>query len=328
MSLQSPENRERLNRLRAKLENTSQKPGVYLHKNLRNEVLYVGKAKNLRARLKSYFTSLDQHTAKTRALVEKIEDFEVIITENEYESLLLENNLIKHNMPPYNILLRDDKTYPYLKIDLSEEWPRLTMTRLRKKDKALYFGPYTIAGQMNQILNVINRFFPLIKCKPSFFKSVTRPCNYYDIKKCLGPCKLSVEKQEYQMHLNHVIDILNGHTDKIAKKIFQEMQLASKDLNYEKAAMLRDQYKSLMNLTENQTVALDNAFHLDMISFCYRPEISVFYVTSIRDGKLIGGHAVVVKDILQEPSSGEEEDLQEKMALSFICQYYSKKEIP
>ncbi len=335
MSLLTAENSDRLKRLRAKLELIPQKPGVYLHKNIKNEILYVGKAKNLRSRLKSYFSSMEQHSLKTSTLVEKIYDYEVIVTENEYESLLLENNLIKHNLPPYNILLRDDKTYPYIKIDKNEEWPRVTLTRRRKKDSALYFGPYTIAGQIHQILNVINRFFPLVKCTPSIFKTVTRPCNYYDIKKCLGPCKLPVNKEEYNKHLENVIAILSGNIKQISKKIKDEMQHASKNLDYEKAALLRDQFMSLNKLSSS-SISIDLPFCLDMIGFCWSDDLIVFYVSFIRNGKLIGGNAVIVKNIVHEPGVGQEpiegefevENIQEKIFSSFICQYYSKKEIP
>ncbi|MES2614595.1 MAG: excinuclease ABC subunit UvrC, partial [Bdellovibrionota bacterium] len=267
---------------------------------------------------------IEQHSLKTKALVEKVYDYEIIVTESEYESLLLENNLIKHNLPPYNILLRDDKTFPYIKIDKSESWPRITITRRRKKDGCLYFGPYTIAGQMQQILNVINRFFPLIKCTPTVFKTVTRPCNYYDIKKCLGPCKLPVDKNVYNAHLENVIGILNGDTAAIAKKIKEEMHQAALGLDYEKAALLRDQFKSLINLSKNQSVTLDIPLFLDTISFFWSTDMVVFYISFIRNGILVGGNSIIVKDMIHEP----EGNAQESICSSFICQYYSKKEIP
>ena len=222
----------RLKFLREKLLQVPKKPGVYLHKGAEGEILYVGKAKNLVSRLKSYFTGLENHTPKTRALVAKIYDFDVIVTENEYESLLLENNLIKHNQPNYNILLRDDKTYPYIKIDINEKWPRVFIVRRRKKDGALYFGPFTIGGQVQQLMNVINRFFPLVKCSPTVFKTVSRPCNYYDIKRCLGPCKLDVKKEDYFDHLNNVIAILNAKYKDISKKIKEEMLKSAEAMNF------------------------------------------------------------------------------------------------
>ena len=328
MSLLPYHNSERMKKLKAKLDVIPEKPGVYLHKNAKNEILYVGKAKNLRARLKSYFTSPDQQTIKTRALVEKIVDYEVIVTETEYESLLLENNLIKHNMPPYNILLRDDKTYPYLKIDTQEQWPRVTLARKRKKDGSLYFGPYTIAGQVTQLLGVINRFFPLVKCTPAVFKNVTRPCNYYDIKKCLGPCKIPVNPEEYQTHLSNVVDILNGKTLEISKKIKQEMLKSAEEHNFEKAALLRDQYQALLNLDKSQSVTLDLPLILDVVSYSWSDDLIVFYVTSIREGKLIGGNASVLKEVIFEPGETNTLTQQENIISSFLCQYYAKKEIP
>lgn len=325
MSYLSIEKLERFKELKAKLELIPQKPGVYIHKNQKNEVLYVGKAKNLRARLKSYFNSIEQQSLKTRALVEKIYDYEVIVTENEYESLLLENNLIKHNLPPYNILLRDDKTYPYIKISINEEWPRLILTRKRKKDSCLYFGPYTIVGQIHQVLNIINRFFPLVKCTPTVFKTVSRPCNYYDIKKCLGPCKLPVSKEEYNTHLENVIAVLNGNTKQITKKIREEMHIASNKQEYEKAAILRDQYNALANLNTHQIVSLDIPIYTDIIGYCWNNDLAVFYITFIRNGKLVGGKSIIVKDILFVST---QENMQEDIISSFICQYYSKNEIP
>ncbi|WP_397600872.1 excinuclease ABC subunit UvrC [Silvanigrella sp.] len=322
----------RLKFLREKLSQVPQKPGVYLHKGYDGEILYVGKAKNLISRLKSYFTGLENHTPKTRALVAKIFDFEVIVTENEYESLLLENNLIKHNQPNYNILLRDDKTYPYIKIDINEKWPRVTIVRRRKKDGALYFGPFTISGQVQQLMNVINRFFPLVKCSPTVFKTVSRPCNYYDIKRCLAPCKLDVKKEEYHDHLNSVIAILNSKYKDISKKIKEEMLKAAEDMKFEKAALLRDQIKALESLTSNQSVTLDVDIELDIFGSYWNEELATFYVTNIRDGKVVGGNSYLIRHLTEEPSEegilDNKKIEQERIFTSFICQYYENKTVP
>ena len=322
----------RLKILREKLSQVPQKPGVYLHKGSDGEILYVGKAKNLCSRLKSYFTGLENHTPKTRALVAKIFDFEVIVTENEYESLLLENNLIKHNQPNYNVLLRDDKSYPYIKIDINEKWPRVTIVRRRKKDGSLYFGPYSIGGQVNQLMNIINRFFPLVKCTPMVFKTVSRPCNYYDIKRCLGPCKLDVKKEEYSEHLNNVIAILNAKYKDISKKIKEEMIKSANEMNFEKAAMLRDQIKALDSLSSSQSVTLDADIDLDIFGSYWNDELVTFYVSNIRDGKMVGGSPYLIRHLTEEPLEEGVVDLkkheQERIFSSFICQYYQNKNVP
>ncbi|MGY3805435.1 excinuclease ABC subunit UvrC [Pigmentibacter ruber] len=335
MNLESPQKTgmsSRLKYLREKLSQIPHKPGVYLHKNESGDILYVGKAKDLVNRLKSYFYGIENHSPKTRALVNKIYDFEIIITENEYESLLLENNLIKHNKPNYNILLRDDKTYPYIKVDIQEEWPKVTVVRKRKKDGSIYFGPYTLTGQVIQLMNVINRFFPLIKCTPTIFKTVTRPCNYYDIKKCLGPCKLAVDKKEYATHLNNVIAILSGKSKDILSKIKKEMLLAAEALNFEKAAMLRDQLKAVSQLTENQSVTLSEEIDIDILGSYWSSDIAAFYVAQIRTGKVVGGDSYIIKHIAEEPiEDGKLDNIKEEMQriyMTFICQYYTQKNAP
>lgn len=317
---------ERLKRLKDKLGFVPDKPGVYIHKNEKGEILYVGKAKNLPSRLRSYFTSFENHSPKTKALVQKIVDYDVIVTENEYESLLLENNMIKHSHPPYNILLRDDKTYPYLRIDKNEDWPRVNLVRRKKNDGALYFGPYSLAGQVNQLMSVINRFFPLVKCTPFVFKTVTRPCYYYDIKKCLGPCKLKVDKKEYNAHLENVIDILNGKFKDIGKKIKASMLEASEQTQFEKAALLRDQWKALENLQQGDTVSIDLEMDLDVIGAHWNNELVTFHVSSLRNGKLIGGNSIVVKRPLDDDL--EIKSAKEHLFSTFLCQYYSSHEIP
>lgn len=317
--------------LREKASQAPNKPGVYLHKANDGKILYVGKAKNLQARLRSYFTGLERHTPKTKALVAKINDFDIIITESEYESLILENNLIKHNKPNYNILLRDDKTYPYIKIDIHEQWPRVTITRKRKKDNSLYFGPYTIAGQVSQLMNIINRFFPLVKCSPTFFKTVTRPCNYYDIKKCLGPCKINVDKNEYFLYINNVIDILNSKYNLILKKLKDEMEQEAIKFNFEKAALLRDQIKVLETLKSNQSVTLEIDLDIDIIGFYWNKTIISLYITNVREGKVIGGNAKIIKNNSEEPEDENcnlKESEQERVFSSILCQYYQNNHIP
>jgi excinuclease ABC subunit C len=323
----------RLERLRQKLAAVPQLPGVYIHKAPDGKILYVGKAKNLQSRLRSYFTGLERHSPKTRALVAKIEDFDIIVVDNENESLLLENNLIKHNKPPYNILLRDDKTYPYLKINLQEPWPRLLKTRRRKNDGALYFGPYTNGGQLHNLLSVINRFFPLVKCPPSIFNTVERPCNYYSIKQCLGPCKLAVERRDYLKIAEAVVAILRGRTLDVVRELKKEMADSAAKLMYEKAAGLRDQVRALEGLGEQQSVTFAPGMDVDVIGSYWHSDLACFHVAIVRDGKLVSGENIVLKigidDVEGAESACEKENAnRERVIVTFLCQYYSRREIP
>ena len=324
--------RDRLDLLRSKLALVPQSPGVYIHKDAQSKILYVGKAKNLQSRLRSYFTGLDRHTPKTRALVSRIHDFEVMMVDNENESLILENNLIKHNKPPYNILLRDDKTYPYLKMTTEEKWPRLVQTRRRKNDSALYFGPYTSGGELYGVLSVINRFFPLVKCTPNVFRTVTRPCNYYDIKRCLGPCKLPVDPAEYQKVLDNVIGILRGKTNEVVAKLKAEMQADAAATLFERAGQLRDQIKALENLSGQQSVVLQPGLDIDIVCSFWHTEQVSFYVALLRDGKLVGGESHIIKrlvDEVEDATAEERERMAHQNTLSaFLCQFYGRREIP
>lgn len=328
-SLQAP---ERLDALRSKLALVPQSPGVYIHKDSEGKVLYVGKAKNLQARLRSYFTGLERHTPKTRALVAKIQDFEVMKVENENESLILENTLIKHNKPPYNILLRDDKTYPYLKITSDEAWPRLVQTRRRKNDGALYFGPYVNGGELQSVLSVINRFFPLVKCTPTVFKTVPRPCNYYDIKRCLGPCHLPVDSQEYGRILDNVISILRGKTGEAAGKLKKEMMAASDAMDFEKAARLRDQIRALEGLGTQQSVVLQPGLDVDIVGSFWHSESVSFYTSIVRDGKLVGGESHILKRLVDEVENAtveeREHEARRNTLSTFLCQFYTRREVP
>ncbi len=324
---------------------TPQTPGVYIHKDAKGKILYVGKARNLQARLRSYFTGLERHSPKTRALVEKIWEFEVILVDSENESLLLENNLIKHNKPPYNILLRDDKTYPYLKLTAQEQWPRLLLTRKRKEDGGIYFGPYSNTGDVYSLLGVVNRFFTLVKCTPNIFKNVSRPCNYYDIKRCLAPCKLAVEKKDYDKQIDTIAALLRGKSNEVVSLLKKEMLVFAENLEFEKAGEIRDQMIAIENLSAKQSVSLTPGFDADVIAVYWQDESASFYVSQLRDGRVVGGQSFwfgelqEISDIYEQYSS-ENADLQIKNRkeylelkrkstfLAFVFQYYQTREIP
>ena len=323
--------RERLEALRAKLTRVPLLPGVYIHKDETGHILYVGKAKLLQNRLRSYFTGLDRQTPKTRALVSRIHDFEVIVVDNENESLLLENNLIKHHQPPYNILLRDDKHYPYLRMDMSEPWPRLVTTRKRKNDGAVYFGPYSSGSELYRILGVVNRFFKLIKCSPQVFRTVQRPCNYFDVKKCWGPCKLPFEKAEYSAEVNKVVQILRGRSGPLIKQLKEDMFAASELMNFEKAALLRDQAKALETLQDGQAVAFQPGFHADVISYFVEGDRVSFFVSILRDGKVVGGesHILNLSSFVQDQETLVAEGSQIADAIEvYLGQFYATREVP
>ncbi len=328
----------RIEALRKKLAVIPALPGVYLHRDAVGKVIYVGKARNLYNRLHSYFYGLDRQTPKTQALVAKIVDFEIIVTQNEHESLVLENNLIKFHRPQYNILLRDDKTYPFLRIHPADPWPRLVRTRQRKSDGALYFGPYTSGMQLSHIISVIDRVFPLIKCPQSVFNNAKRPCNYYHIKRCMGPCALDVDHQEYMSHVNSVVSVLNGKTGELCATLEQRMNEASESLNFEKAALLRDQIRAVENLGSlKQSVHLDDDLNVDFIGSHWQNDAACFYVASMRNGRLIGGEHFIVERNADVPchvsdlgveGANNNAGWRTEAVETFICQYYLRKDRP
>src|SRR5262245_19011338 len=184
--------------IKDKLARLPKEPGCYLMKDGKGNIIYVGKAKSLRSRVSSYFGAQSQMHFKTRALVDEIYDFDVILTKTNVESLLLERTLIKHHKPRFNVLLRDDKEYPYLSVNFQEDWPRIEKVRRRKEDGAHYLGPFGSAGQLKILLDAVYRIFPLIRCSRHEFQTVKRPCNYYHMKMCLGPCTLPVQQVVYK----------------------------------------------------------------------------------------------------------------------------------
>lgn len=296
------------------------KPGIYLHKNAKNEIIYVGKAKNLQNRIRSYF-SLQGQTHKTHALIDQIEDFDVIVTNNEYESIVAENNLIKHHKPRYNVLLKDSKTYPYLRIHLKDPWPQLTLTRRKKQDGAIYFGPYPNGGELDKILNVIQKFFPLVRCSKHTFKTIARPCNYHLIQQCLAPCHLKVDHAEYMKIVNNVLSLLRGKTKDVIAQIKADMVTASQNQNFEKAAKLRDSIYALESITTKQYVDLNTSTNLDCIAYLFIKNSFVFYVGYVRNGVFVGADSYVNE--LPENTTSLDDIL-----TSLLLQFYDTHEAP
>jgi len=291
-------------------------PGVYVFKNTDGIVIYVGKAKDLRNRLKNYQTK--DADIKLRALQEHMSLLELIRTATEVEALILEANLIKKYKPRYNVLLKDDKAYPYIKLNMHKDWPRLEFVRRVSPDGALYFGPYTSSRALKGLLVVLNKAFPLRKCSDTVFKISKRPCLNYEIGRCLAPCCGLIDKKNYQGILDGVISVLKGETNTVIKALEKEMFYASDSLNFEEAAKARERIKALKNLSEGQSVVIPGDDRdIDVISSTQKDNLIVFNIMFIRKGAFIG----------QANFALESEDKVEA-ATRFMVDYYMRNMVP
>ncbi|MDQ3234819.1 MAG: excinuclease ABC subunit UvrC [Pseudobdellovibrionaceae bacterium] len=302
-----------------KLKQLPQDSGVYLMKDHKGTIIYVGKAKNLRNRVSSYFQSGGQHTHKTRALVHEITDFDMMLTKTEIEALLLERTLIRHHAPRYNILLRDDKEYPYLRVQFSDPWPRLEKVRRRKEDGAHYIGPFGSSSRLSMLLKQVYRIFPLIRCSPHEFKAATRPCNYYHMKMCLGPCTRPVERDLYISIMRGAVSLLEGNVRSLKKHLEEKMKEAAAAEKYEQAAQFRDQIEAIEKITQTQVAILDQTVDADIVGVMEAPGFLSFQVSTVRHRALLGGDSFITKDSAST--------LQESLE-SFILQYYGNRQVP
>ena len=289
--------------------------GVYLMKDESNQVIYVGKASNLRNRVSSYFQSYSRHDFKIRTLVSKISRFETIVTESEQEALILESNLIKEHQPKYNARLKDDKSYPFIKIDVSEQFPQVYITRrVNKKDGARYFGPYANAVSVRKTLKLLKKLFPYRSCTKTITGSDDRACLDFHIGRCVGPCIGAADKYDYKNVIDQVILFLEGKTNKVVKNIQQKMLQASNSLEYESAAVYRDQLKSIENLQESQKVVTLNSDNYDAIAIAQNQNESWVEVFFVREGKLIGrDNFSMTSNLKTQPS---------ELTAAFIKQFY------
>lgn len=272
--------------LRDRLEQLPTNPGVYLMKDATGAILYVGKAVNLRARVRSYFREDKGHSAKVRAMVRQIVDLETLSTDTEVEALVLENTLIKRHRPYFNILLKDDKTYPYLKLTLNEAYPRLVVTRRRLADGARYFGPYPDAGAMHATLRLIKQLFPLRQRPRPQFRD--RPCLNYSIGRCLAPCQGLVTPEAYRQVVRQVEAFLSGRHRELVRELEASMRDASEALDFERAAALRDQIQAIHRLMEQQKVDADSDADQDVIGLAVDETSVSVQVFQIREGRLTG----------------------------------------
>ena len=290
-------------------------PGVYIMRNAEGEVIYVGKARNLRKRLASYAKPPDQADIKTAVLVKKIDDVETIVTATEKEALILESNLIKKYRPRYNVTLKDDKRYPALRLDPHHPYPRLSIVRKMKKDGALYFGPYSSAHAVRQTLKIINKTFMLRKCTEREFKTRTRPCLHCQMQACLAPCCRDVDRKVYEEMVKEVILFLKGRTPDLIKKIKGEMLAAAGDQDFERAARLRDKMFALEKTIEKQVVVSPDFKDRDVIATAKSDSMSLMMLMTVRAGFLQGSRCVTFNETFVND---------EKIVEAFILQHYDK----
>lgn len=302
--------------LKERLKNVPLKPGVYMYKDQAGQVIYVGKAKALRQRMRSYFQSADRLHPKVRAMMGRVDDFDFIVTNSEVEALILENNLIKAYQPRYNIDLRDDKTYPYLKISMAEPYPRVYITREKKDKVSRYFGPYTDVASLKETLRLLTSLFPLRTCKT--LRPLNRPCLNRDLKKCLAPCTGQVSKEEYLQMVEQIIAFLEGDSREVLKAKEAEMKEAAHNLEFEKAARLRDQINAIRKISETQKAHLQSPWNLDLIGIIVGEKDSLASVFKIRSGK------IMAKDTfwLNRPTGQDEGELMAQ----FLRRYYTDNE--
>ena len=297
------------------LKNLPSKPGVYLMKNSLGEVIYVGKAKILKNRVKSYFQNSKNHSEKVRVMVKHIAEFEYIVTDSEMEALILECNLIKKYSPRYNILLKDDKFYPFIKITVNDDFPRVFVTRNYSKDGSKYFGPYTNGTAVYETISLINKIFPLRTCKLLIKEGgeKVRPCLNYHIKKCFGPCGGYINKEEYGKMIKDVIDILSGRDNTVLKVLQSEMEEASLNLEFEKAADLRDKIIAIKAIVEKQKIFKTMDGDEDFINIYRDEKDSCIQIFFSRDGKIIGREHFIFENTAEDSI----EEILEEFTTSF-----------
>jgi excinuclease ABC subunit C len=308
--------------LKGILDTLPSKTGCYLMKNATGTIIYVGKAISLKNRIRSYFHGVSNQDHKTRRMVSEINHIEWIIVGSELEALILEMNLIKKHRPKYNIRLKDDKRYPYIKINWFEPYPKITVTRLMLEDGARYFGPYTSAWAVHQTLEVLRRVFPYLSCDREITGRDKRACLYYDIKLCLAPCIGEVNQQQYRQMITDLQEFLMGHSEPIIARVNLEMEKAAEEMRFEKAAALRDQLKAMQSIVERQKVVFSADYKdSDVIAMARIENEACVQVFFIRGGKLIGSEYFILE--------GTEDSADRQVMTEFVKQFYTEAaEIP
>ncbi|MSQ11853.1 MAG: excinuclease ABC subunit UvrC [Dehalococcoidia bacterium] len=291
-------------------------PGVYLFKDARSKVLYVGKAQDLPDRLRAYFGKQENLPDKIQRMVSRASDFEYLVTHSVSEALILENTLIKHHKPPYNTRLRDDKTYPYIKIDLKEDFPLVYFTRRVQNDGARYFGPFAGAGSVRQTLDLLKRLFPYRSCTKPITGKDERPCLEYYIHRCVAPCVGYASKEEYRQVIDQVLLFLEGKTETVLAQLQEEMQKASTALRFERAAVLRDEVRAVQRVSEEQKVVSTKRKDMDIVALLRARDEAWVEVFFIRNGKLTGRDHFTMEGAEEEPTP--------RILAQFVRQYYDQ----
>ena len=302
--------------IKEKLKDLPITSGVYLMKDVAGKIIYVGKAKILKNRVRQYFQSPERHTPKVRAMVTNIADFEYIITDSELEALILECNLIKKHRPYYNILLKDDKHYPYIKVTIAEEFPKIFLSRKMEKDGAKYFGPYTSSAAVREAIDMVSKLYKIPTCQIKLPRDMgkKRACLNAHIGQCIAPCENRISKSEYKKMISDACQFLDGDHDELIEKLEREMYKASDDMEFEKAAVLRDKLDSIRRIDEKQKIISERQADEDAIGF-YRQESKTFAeVFFIRRGRLLGRHIAILD---------KTKDMEETEVVSdFLKQFY------
>ncbi len=301
--------------LQAQLKALPNRAGVYIMRNGAGDVIYVGKAANLRSRVRSYFGSPHSFEPKTRRLVEQIADFEFIVTDSAQEALILEATLVKRHQPFFNVRLKDDKHYPYLKIDLADPWPRVEITRRAQLDGgSRYFGPYASASSVRRTLDLVKKLFPWRSCTKAITGSDPRPCLDYYIHRCIAPCSGYCSKEEYDNVIRQVILFLEGRGDEVVKELRQKMAEAAEGWEFERAAVLRDQIRAVEQVSERQAMATTDFIDTDVFGLAREDNQACVQVFFIRAGKVIGRDTFTLEGVSDEPG--------EQVMASFLKQFY------
>ncbi|CEO31616.1 excinuclease ABC subunit UvrC [Paraclostridium sordellii] len=304
--------------IQEQLKKLPSEPGVYLMKDENDKVIYVGKAVSLKNRVRQYFQSSKNHTSKVKSMVKNIYKFEYIITDSELEALILECSLIKEYRPKYNVLLRDDKTYPYIKVTVNEDFPRVLKVRQVIKDKAKYFGPYTNTTAVNDTLEIIRNIYPIRTCNIDIeraIKNKVRPCLNKHIKKCVGPCTGEVSKEKYSKMIEEIILFLSGKEEHLIDLLKEKMNKCAMEFNFEDAAMYRDKIKSLEEMTQKQKIdSITSDLNQDIIAMARAHDEACVQVFFIRNGKIVGREHYILEGVM--------DSTRESILSSFVKQFY------
>jgi excinuclease ABC subunit C len=300
--------------LKEQLKTLPTKPGVYMLENESGKVLYVGKAASLRNRVRSYFGATHAHDSKLHQMMSVVQRLDFIVTDSEQEALILENNLIKKHRPRYNVRLRDDKSYPYIKVALNEEWPRVFLTRRFDDDGGRYFGPYASAGSVRMTLDLLKKLFRYCSPKWVITGKKPRPCFDYSIRRCVGACSSQIAKDDYREIIDQVILFLEGKQDTVIRDLRSKMERAAEALEFEKAALLRDQVEAVESVTEGQKIISAGGGDEDVIAFARERNDACVQIFFVRSGKLIGRENFIME--------GTQDEVPGHVMASFIQQFY------